>query len=130
MTVRLKPRITQLVTNYTVVQGGNLTLCVEADGELPITYVWRRMGPAKERQTNYSHQSFFTLTNVQPAEDKANGVYYLVNLLNSLIVGTGVQSDRIYLTVLSDTDGDGMGDAWETEHGLNPADPSDADPGQ
>ena len=126
LTVLLKPRITLCATNYTVVQGGNLTLSVEADGEQPIAYIWRRITGVKSRQTNYSHRSFFTLTNVQPAEDKTNGVYYLVNLLNSVLGGTGVQSDRIYLTVLPDSDGDGMDDAWETEHGLNPADPSDA----
>ena len=47
LTVLLKPRITQLVTNYTVVQGGNLTLSVEANGEQPVTYVWRRITASK-----------------------------------------------------------------------------------
>ncbi len=35
-------------------------------------------------------------------------------------------SANIYLTVLPDSDGDGMPDSWELDNGLNPNDPADA----
>jgi hypothetical protein len=128
LTVLLKPRIIQLVTNYTVVQGGNLTLSVQVEGTLPITYVWRRnFFSIRNRQTNDSHQSFFTLTNVQPSEDRANGTYYSVTIANSLSPHAGLNSDRIYLTVLPDSDGDGMDDGWETRYPTATEPDGDAD---
>ena len=49
-----------------------------------------------------------------------------MNLVNIFTVATGVQSDRIYLTVLPDTDRDGMDDPWESDHGLHLHDPPHA----
>ena len=39
---------------------------------------------------------------------------------------SGSGNATLFLEVQADPDGDGMGDAWETACGLNPADPADA----
>ncbi len=38
----------------------------------------------------------------------------------------GSDIDTIEVTVVEDLDRDGMGDEWERQHGLDPADPADA----
>ena len=41
--VLINPTVVRLPTQYTVVQGGNVTLSVEAAGTLPMGYRWRRL---------------------------------------------------------------------------------------
>jgi len=46
----------------------------------------------------------------------------------NLIVTNGSARDAIELRIIQeDADGDKVSDAWETEHGLNPSDPTDSD---
>jgi hypothetical protein len=74
--------------------------------------------------TNLSDQriNFLVLSNVQPSNA---GAYRLVvkNSLNASTIGVG--SSQVVLTVLPDTDADGLPDAWETSRGVT--DPA-ADP--
>ena len=68
--------------------------------------------------------AFFTLTNVQPAEA---GTYRLYLANAAAPDFTSTSPNRAWtLTVLADMDGDGLPDEWETLHGLNLNDPSDA----
>lgn len=66
---------------------------------------------------------------VNPTVETA-GRYVLLEieiLSGPAVVSTGAKSCLIeFLTSAVDSDADGMPDAWETAHGLNPNDPSDA----
>ncbi len=102
-------------TNY-VIAGGTLTLSVEAEGTLPMTYRWRRGASPVYEETVNSLSGFYTLTNVPPSE---NGVRYTVILLNAANPTAGRLAGPMYVVVLDDTDGDGIDDAYETAHGLD-----------
>jgi len=66
-------------------------------------------------------KAFLTLNNVQPSQA---GTYRVI-VTNAAFTSLNVTTTCI-LTVLPDTDGDGLPDAWETAHGLSAADPADA----
>jgi hypothetical protein len=125
LTVLLKPCITRLATNYTVVRGGTVILSVECTGTLPMSYRWRRNFTNLKLERLDARQSFLVLSNVQPDIGGPSNPYTVI-LTNEVFSQPGLLSSNIYLTVLPDTDADGMDDTWETEHGLNPGDPSDA----
>jgi len=84
-------------------------------GAGPFHYQWRFNGKNLIGETNAT----LTLTNVRPDQ---TGAY----TLTVLSPGAAATTRPALLTVLSDADGDGMDDAWERAHGLNPALASDA----
>ncbi len=94
MTVLLKPRITQIGTNYTVVQGGSVTLSLETSGTPPIGYRWRRNNSNVKHELLFSHQSFLVLTNVQPDMGGASNRYW-VTLTNAATPPPGVQRQHL-----------------------------------
>jgi hypothetical protein len=106
--------------SQTVVEGSTVTFRVVAGGTKPIAYRWRKGGSSyvgfdQGRDT-------LTIENVRMS-DAAN---YTVVITNIASTGAGVLSQTATLTVLADSDGDGMPDTWEIAHGFNPNDPSDA----
>ena len=126
LTVLLKPSVTQIVTNYTVVQGGSVTLSVETSGTLPMSYRWRRNNSILKTDVLSSHQSFLVLTNVQPDSAGTSNRYW-VTLTNAAQITPAVISPNIYLTVLADSDGDGMDDPWEARYPTASEPEGDAD---
>jgi hypothetical protein len=69
-----------------------------------------------------SHHSFLVLTDVQ-LSDAAN---YSVVATNEVFYLPGVLSPAGRLTVVAETDGDGLPDDWETANQLDPDNPDDA----
>jgi hypothetical protein len=128
LTVLIDPVILSFATNYTVVQGANLTMSVGVDGTLPMTYRWRRVSTAVKMETLNAYQSFFTLTNLQPNTVASTNRYSVV-LTNAAFSTPGVLSPNIYITVLVDTDGDGLPDEWESRYPTagNPKEDTDND---
>ncbi len=97
--------------------GTSATFSVFASG-LGNTYQWRRNGVAVPG----ANGSAFTLGNLW-ASDAGN---YSVSVSSS---GGLIFSNPALLRVtVTDTDGDGMQNAWETTYGFNPGSPTDAQP--
>lgn len=128
--VLITPAFVQSPLSQSVVAGGNVTFSAGITGNpAPFTYQWRKGTSFAASTLTANVESgeriaFLTLTNVQPADA---GTYRLY-LANAATPGfTSTSPDRSWaLTVLTDTDGDGLPDEWETANGLNPATASDA----
>jgi len=103
-----------------VAQGSTVTLCVEVTNTatLPVGFRWRRASTYIATNVIYERFCCLTLTNVQGTNN------YTVAVTNQARM-TGFLSTTATIRALSDTDGDGLPDEWETAQGLNPADPQD-----
>ncbi len=131
LTVLVPPTVIQAPLSQSVVAGGSVTFSTALSGAstAPFTYEWRK-GSSFDASTllanvaSAERTAFLMLTNVQPADA---GTYrlYLANAVSPTITSTSPNRSWT-LTVLADTDGDGLADAWETANGLNPNDPADA----
>jgi len=84
-------------------------------------YRWRRGGATRANYVSHSHTSFFTIENVQLADEGS----YNVILTNAAYVAPGILSPSASLMVVADGDGDGIPDGYESANGLNPEDGSD-----
>jgi hypothetical protein len=108
LVVLIRPGITNNPVPQTVVQGGTAIFTVSGGPIhplLPITYRWLRQGafwPSPSSPT-------LVITNCHPTN---NGAFRctLINAAGNFTSGSAT------LTVLPDSDGDGMGDAWETNY--------------
>jgi subtilisin family serine protease len=129
--VRTVPRwVTPLAPiQLSAVPGEKITLSVETTGTLPIGYRWRyiRTNGTSGNLTNFvlnQHTCFLTLT-----VDATSAGAYTIILTNSAQPSSSIQRTNTVLTVLADTDADGLPDAWETTYpnASNPAADTDQD---
>jgi hypothetical protein len=98
----------------TVVAGATAVFSVAVNGTGPFTYRWRRGATTISTLTLNSPHSFLVLTNVQPTA-AAN-----YSVLVGNVLGNARTTPSAPLSVVVDTDGDGIPDAWETTYGLDP----------
>jgi enediyne biosynthesis protein E4 len=126
LTLLVRPSILWQPVNQTVAAGGTAVFSVRATGRpLPLTFRWRRNGAFIANLQLYDTNCFFTVTNVQPTAS-TNKFYYTMAVTN--LAGISALSSTGVLTVLADTDGDGLPDEWESAHNITEAaDDADAD---
>lgn len=129
LSVLVTPTFVQPPLAMKVVAGSSVTFSAAVAGTGPFTYQWRKgsafdtstvRATVKSPETN----AFFTLNNVQTAQ---GGTYRLYVGNPAVPDITSTSPARTFtLTVVPDTDGDGLPDEWETANGFNPADAADA----
>jgi hypothetical protein len=119
--VVFKPVITLQPMSFAVVEGQTAVFTVEAIGTEPISFKWRS-------STNNGPSSY--LSNPLTVEGRTNSfllfpnVPYSTNVIRitaaiTNIAGQAPATVAGLLTVLKDTDHDGLPDVWEATHGFN-----------
>lgn len=114
LTVAVLPAITVPPQPLVVIAGEPAVFSVGVSGTPPFTYRWRKGSVVLNTQVSDQPQSFFVITN--PVASSAGT--YSVQVLN--LLGAAKITPSATLAVTADADGDGMSDAWESAHGLNP----------
>jgi hypothetical protein len=121
--VLVNPVFIQNPLSQTVLVGEDVTFTAAITGNPPpFGYAWRKVSTVQTNIVSSDRETSFTLRHVT-TNDSAT---YRVIVTNAAIVIPGVASLVATLTVLADTDGDGMPDAWEGTYSFNASDPSDA----
>jgi hypothetical protein len=98
---------------------------VSATGTLPLGFRWRRSGATVAYYILNQNTSVYYVTNAAP-DAAGNYTVVVTNAANRV----GVLSVGARLTVVPDSDDDGLPDDWEMANGLDQDDPQDgsADP--
>ncbi len=119
LSVLLNPMFVQVPVSQTVVAGGNLTLSVAISGNPPpFRYEWRRgSAPISLQSAAPEPVNVVTLNStaagfVLPAGMSSTNYSGRVVITNAASGSPGINA-QFTVTVLADTDGDGLADAWE-----------------
>ncbi len=124
LAILVEPLILQAPLSQTVVVGASVTISVTVTNTatLPIGYRLRRNNASQpEFYAANERSGFFTITNVQLPFTN-----YAIIVTNAARSG-GILSASAFLTFLTDTDGDGLPDAWEATYGFATNSVSDRD---
>ena len=121
LSLLIDPLIVQQPLSVSVPAGANATfsVLVTNTASLPLGFRWRRNGVTLSTNLVNQYASFYTASNVQ-----ADATYTVVVTNPSRPVG--LISVPASLTIVADTDLDGIPDSWELANGFDPGDPVDA----
>jgi hypothetical protein len=103
--------------HLTAVEGGSVTFSARTHGTTPMLYRWRHIPPVGSPRLRGDfvidrNEGFFNIPSVTSADA---GIYTLI-LTNEFYTAPNVQHTNAFLTVLADTDHDGLADEWELQH--------------
>ena len=129
LTVLVDPVIVQQPLSQTVATNGTVTLSVTVTNtaNLPIGFRWRRGFSTHTNFVLNAYTCFLTVTNVNAGTSATTANTNWTVVVTNLSLPTGGNlSSNAFLTLLPDTDRDGLPDAFETANSLNPADGADA----
>ena len=121
--VLINPVVLQNPQSQEVLAGEDVTFTVAVSGNPPpFGYQWRKVSTVLTNMVSAERTSAFTIRNAQTSH---SGSYRVVitNMANNT---PGVASAFASLTVLNDTDGDGMPDPWEVTYSFDYQNPVDA----
>jgi hypothetical protein len=121
-TVRVRPAIVQQPLSVSAVPGDDVTFSIAVTGTLPLNFSWRLGSRVLTNITLNQSSCFFTVHSVQPT----NAGNYRVGITNGAGPASSLSSNAV-LTILADSDHDGLPDTWESANGLNPNDSAEAD---
>ena len=118
--VRMRPLVMLHPVSQSVGVGGTVVFSVAAMGTLPMNYSWRWNSRVVTNIMLNQYTCFWAVANVQ----LTNAGGYRVGITNSVGPASGLTSNAV-LTVVADTDGDGIPDDWENTYGFLAGDPND-----
>jgi hypothetical protein len=123
LTILINPSVVIPALSQRVVAGGQATFSLMVAGHPPpFGYLLRKSSDILTNYTSDEPIGFLTLSNVQ----LSNAGTYRIVVTNAANPSPGLTLDPVSLTVIADTDRDGLPDEWETAHALGLNDPSDA----
>jgi hypothetical protein len=121
--VLINPNFVTQPQTQTVLVGDDVTFTATIIGNpAPFGYSLRKVSTILTNYVTSGKMALFTLPNVQTND---SGSYRIV-VTNAALPTPGFPSAFAILTVLVDTDGDRVPDAWESANGFNYLDPNDA----
>jgi len=121
--VLIAPSVIIPPLSQTVVEGGNATFGFMISGHPgPFGYQLRKSSVILTNYTSDELSGFLTLFNVQ----SSNAGTYRIVVTNAANVTPGLVLDPVTLTILKDSDHDGLPDEWEAAHGLATNNAADA----
>ena len=119
----INPSVVLPPLSLSVPAGGDATFSFVIKGHPPpFSYQLRKSSSTLTNYNSLDKLGFLTLYNVQPS----NAGTYRVIVTNAANPSPGLTMPPVLLTVLADTDADGLPDDWETAHGFEPTDSGDA----
>jgi hypothetical protein len=123
LTVLVVPVFTAQPANQSAVIGGSVTFGASVLGHPP-PFTFELRNPTLGIRTNVESQgtTFFRLNNLTTNDARQ----YRIVVKNQASSSPGVSTSVWTLSVLPDSDGDGIPDAWETTYGLNSTNAADA----
>ena len=117
LSIIYRPVILTQPDSWQVMLGQTFLMSISVTGTGPFAYFWRKDGV----NTRAPSLPFLLVTNAQ----LTNAGVYTVGVSNRATPRDRVFSEPASVVVVADSDGDGMPDLWELEHGFDSHDPSD-----
>lgn len=121
--ILINPAFTQQPASLTVLTGEDATFAFAITGNpAPFGYALRKLSTPVTNYVSADRTGTFTLTSVRTNDAGS----YRVIVTNAASPNPGIASAFATLSVLADSDRDGMPDNWETTYMLNPTNAFDA----